>query len=90
MEADGLVVGQTCTTTVFVATKRALGSGNSQHNPLFRIFEPTSSLADIGDGGTAVTDTITLNPGLKLFDGATNDLLAEQKNSIQLMPIGCS
>ena len=86
IEADGLVVGQTCTTTVFVATIRAPGRGRSERHAT---FEPSNCLTGISDGGTPITDTMTLNPGLKLFDGTTNDLLAGPKDSIQLTPIGC-
>jgi hypothetical protein len=86
IEADLLPDGAACTTRFFVATTEAARRGRSRRNAR---FQPTRCVTATSDGGTLVTDTVTLNPGLKLFDGITNDLLAGPAGSIQLKPVGC-
>jgi hypothetical protein len=73
--------------TVFVATQQA--SGGKGKGKKRAKFEPVSCVTAVSDSEIQITDTIALNHGAKVFDGATNDLLAGPTNSIQLTPIGC-
>jgi hypothetical protein len=87
IEADGLAASSTCTTTVFVATQQASGGkGRGSKNVK---FEPISCVTAVSDSGTPITDTVPLNHGIKVFHGATNDLLSGPEGSIQLRPIDC-
>jgi hypothetical protein len=86
-ETGGLAEGETCTTTVFLGTEQASG-GKGRGSKSVK-FEPVSCVTAVSDSGTPITDTISLSPGLKLFHGASSNLLAGPTGSIQLTPIGC-
>ncbi len=104
IEADLLPDGSTCITTFFVATTQANrgrsdvdddddsdsdSDGDDEERERNAKFKPTECVTVTSDGGTPITNTVTLNPGLKLFDGISKDLLAGPTGSIQLKPIGC-
>ena len=84
IEAGGLADGQTCTTTVFVATRRA--SSGKGHGKKAAKFEPVSCLTATSDSGIQIFDTVALSHGVRTFDGATKYLLAGPTDLIQLKP----
>ena len=86
IEAIGLGAGATCKTTVFVATRGMTGKGKGKKKAK---FEPTSCTTVLSDSGIPVTNTVTLNVGVKTFDTATNDLLFGPTGSFPLKLLGC-
>ncbi|MHA1529214.1 MAG: hypothetical protein ACTSVG_09340 [Alphaproteobacteria bacterium] len=83
VEPDGLEASALCTTTVFVETTNGGGKGKKAGT-----FVPKACEIADTSGGT-LTNTVTLNDGVMIFDAATSNLLAGPIGSIQLAPQAC-
>ena len=75
----------TCTTTVFLATTISSGGKGKKAAK----FEPVNCEMAATEAGGSITNTVTLTPGVKVFNKATGDLVDGPVGSIQLGPFGC-
>ncbi len=87
IEPASLAAGASCQTLVFVATNQPSNKGGKKKSD--EIFPPDTCQMASNFGGNSITNTITLNDGLKVFANGTTEFKFGPIDPIQLVPVGC-